>query len=45
MNKTDRMLAILLEIQRRGTLRVEDLASRFETSLGGIANQMTQNPR
>ncbi|SFL99066.1 Predicted DNA-binding transcriptional regulator YafY, contains an HTH and WYL domains [Paenibacillus sp. 1_12] len=32
MNKTDRMLAIVLELQRKGVLRAEDLAARFETS-------------
>ena len=32
MNKTDRMLAIVLELQRKGTLRAEDLAATFETS-------------
>jgi predicted DNA-binding transcriptional regulator YafY len=32
MNKTDRLLAIVLELQRKGVLRAEDLAGRFETS-------------
>ncbi|GAA3402914.1 YafY family protein [Paenibacillus hodogayensis] len=32
MNKTDRMLAIVLELQRKGTLRAADLAEKFETS-------------
>ena len=32
MNKTDRMLAIVLELQRRGRQRAEDLAQTFETS-------------
>lgn len=36
MNKTDRMMAIVLELQRRGTLRAEDLASVFETSVRTI---------
>ncbi|WP_256759302.1 YafY family protein [Cohnella sp. WQ 127256] len=36
MNKTDRMLAILLEIQRKGMQRAEDLASTFETSVRTI---------
>ena len=32
MNKTDRLLAIVLELQRRRQLRAEDLAETFETS-------------
>src|SRR5579883_1519584 len=32
MNKTDRLLAIVLELQRKGRLRAEDLARIFETS-------------
>lgn len=36
MNKTDRMMAIVLELQRRGTMRAEDLASVFETSVRTI---------
>ncbi|UKS29197.1 YafY family transcriptional regulator [Paenibacillus sp. HWE-109] len=32
MNKTDRLLAIVLELQRNGTMRAEDLAATFETS-------------
>ena len=32
MNKTDRLLAIVLELQREGVLRAEDLAAVFETS-------------
>ncbi|MGF7046590.1 putative DNA-binding transcriptional regulator YafY [Paenibacillus sp. DS2015] len=32
MNKTDRLLAIVLELQRKGVLRAEDLAVTFETS-------------
>jgi predicted DNA-binding transcriptional regulator YafY len=32
MNRTDRLLAIVLELQRRGRLRAEDLAATFETS-------------
>lgn len=36
MNKTDRMLAIVLELQRSGVLRAEDLASMFETSVRTI---------
>jgi len=36
MNKTDRMLAILLELQQRKIVRAEDLASIFETSVRTI---------
>ena len=32
MNRTDRLLAILLEFQRKGARRAEDLAATFETS-------------
>jgi len=32
MNKTDRLLAIVLELQRQGRQRAEDLAATFETS-------------
>lgn len=32
MNKTDRLLAIVLELQRKGVVRAEDLAASFETS-------------
>jgi predicted DNA-binding transcriptional regulator YafY len=32
MNRTDRLLAIVLELQARGLQRAEDLASTFETS-------------
>lgn len=32
MNKTDRLLAIVLELQRKGRQRAEDLAEVFETS-------------
>ena len=32
MNKTDRLLAIVLELQRKGRRRAEDLAEVFETS-------------
>src|SRR5215470_12754771 len=32
MNKTDRMLAIVLELQGKGKQRAEDLAATFETS-------------
>jgi predicted DNA-binding transcriptional regulator YafY len=36
MNKTDRMLAIVLELQRKGIQRAEDLAAIFETSVRTI---------
>jgi len=36
MNKTDRQLAIMLELQRCKVLRAEDLASQFETSVRTI---------
>ncbi|MBD3919238.1 YafY family transcriptional regulator [Paenibacillus sp. PR3] len=36
MNKTDRMLAIVLELQRHGLRRAEDLAAVFETSVRTI---------
>ncbi|MDP4164068.1 MAG: YafY family protein [Bacillota bacterium] len=36
MNKTDRLLAIVLELQRKEVLRAEDLASTFETSVRTI---------
>ncbi|WP_054942534.1 helix-turn-helix transcriptional regulator [Paenibacillus ihuae] len=36
MNKTDRMLAIVLELQRGKMLRAEDLAATFETSVRTI---------
>src|SRR5262249_51196281 len=32
MNRTDRLLAIVLELQRKGQRRAEDLAATFETS-------------
>jgi predicted DNA-binding transcriptional regulator YafY len=32
MNRTDRLLAIVLELQRKGSRRAEDLADTFETS-------------
>lgn len=32
MNRTDRLLAIVLELQRNGVQRAEDLAATFETS-------------
>jgi len=36
MNKTERMLAIILELQNKGTQRAEDLAATFETSVRTI---------
>ncbi|HTG67642.1 MAG TPA: YafY family protein [Candidatus Udaeobacter sp.] len=36
MNKTDRLLAIVLELQRKEVLRAEDLAATFETSVRTI---------
>ncbi|EOS53609.1 Predicted DNA-binding transcriptional regulator YafY, contains an HTH and WYL domains [Paenibacillus barengoltzii J12] len=36
VNKTDRMLAIVIELQRKGVLRAEDLAAKFETSVRTI---------
>jgi predicted DNA-binding transcriptional regulator YafY len=36
MNKTDRLLAIVLEMQRKDILRAEDLAAIFETSVRTI---------
>ncbi len=32
MNRTDRLLAIMLQLQARGTARAQDLADHFETS-------------
>jgi len=40
VNKTDRMLAIVIELQRKGVLRAEDLAARFETSVRTIYRDM-----
>jgi predicted DNA-binding transcriptional regulator YafY len=36
MNRTDRLVAILLELQARGGLRAEDLADQFEVSVRTI---------
>jgi predicted DNA-binding transcriptional regulator YafY len=36
MNKTDRLLAIVLELQRKEMLRAEDLAGKFEISVRTI---------
>ncbi|WP_341280131.1 YafY family protein [Paenibacillus sp. FSL H8-0537] len=40
MNKTERMLAILLELQRKDKMRAEDLAAVFETSVRTIYRDM-----
>jgi predicted DNA-binding transcriptional regulator YafY len=40
LNKTDRMLAIVVELQRKGVLRAEDLAAKFETSIRTIYRDM-----
>jgi predicted DNA-binding transcriptional regulator YafY len=36
MNRTDRLVAILLELQAKGNLRAEDLAAHFEVSVRTI---------
>jgi predicted DNA-binding transcriptional regulator YafY len=40
MNRTDRLLAIILELQAKGHLRAEDLAAIFETSKRTIYRDM-----
>ena len=40
MNRTDRLLAIILELQAKGHLRAEDLAAVFETSKRTIYRDM-----
>ncbi len=40
MNRTDRLLAIVLELQARGRQRAEDLAATFETSKRTIYRDM-----
>lgn len=40
MNRTDRLLAIVLELQARGKQRAEDLATTFETSKRTIYRDM-----
>ena len=40
MNRTDRLLAIVLELQRNGVQRAEDLAATFETSKRTIYRDM-----
>nr|WP_282577795.1 hypothetical protein [Paenibacillus mellifer] len=39
MNKTDRLLAIVLELQGRRVVRAEDLAAQFETSEIGFGRK------
>src|SRR5229473_8102425 len=40
MNRTDRLLAIVLELQRKGQQRAEDLAVTFEVSTRTIYRDM-----
>ncbi|WP_338553666.1 YafY family protein [Paenibacillus sp. KS-LC4] len=40
MNKTERLLAIVLELQRKDRMRAEDLAAVFETSVRTIYRDM-----
>lgn len=40
MNRTDRLLAIVLELQSRRTVRAEELAAKFETSIRTIYRDM-----
>jgi predicted DNA-binding transcriptional regulator YafY len=40
MNRMDRLLGIVLELQRRGNARAEDLAAKFETSKRTIYRDM-----
>ena len=40
MNRTDRLLGILLELQARGELRAEDLARTFEVSVRTVYRDM-----
>lgn len=40
MNRTDRLLAIMLELQRRKQIRAEDLAESFEVSVRTIYRDM-----
>jgi len=41
MNRTDRLLAIVLELQARGSVRAEDLARAFEVSKRTIYRDIT----
>ncbi|MGY1460863.1 HTH domain-containing protein [Bacillus toyonensis] len=36
MNRTDRLLAILIELQRKQTVTAQSLAGKFETSIRTI---------
>jgi predicted DNA-binding transcriptional regulator YafY len=40
MNRTNRLLAIVLELQRKGQQRAEDLAASFEVSVRTIYRDM-----
>ncbi len=40
MNRTDRLLAILIELQRRQTVTAQSLAEKFETSIRTIYRDM-----
>ncbi|PEK35223.1 MULTISPECIES: helix-turn-helix transcriptional regulator [Bacillus cereus group] len=40
MNRTDRLLAILIELQRRQTVTAQNLAEKFETSIRTIYRDM-----
>ncbi|MCZ8519667.1 MULTISPECIES: helix-turn-helix transcriptional regulator [Paenibacillus] len=40
MNRTDRLMAIVLELQNRRCVRAEDLAARFETSVRTVYRDM-----
>jgi len=40
MNRTDRLMGILLELQARGELRAEDLARTFEVSVRSVYRDM-----
>lgn len=40
MNRTDRLLAILIELQRKQTVTAQSLAEKFETSIRTIYRDM-----
>lgn len=40
MNRMDRLLGIVIELQRKGSQRAVDLADRFETSVRTIYRDM-----
>ena len=40
MNRTDRLLVILIELQRRQTVTAQSLAEKFETSIRTIYRDM-----